>query len=100
MNYFKFVEFSKCTELRTTPIDQYYMGVGLFRILKKCIELVLKIKKVRTTPFDQYFLAICKNQKVRWSRVVLARGSKPAQNVKILIFGSPWYFFNPMEHKN
>jgi hypothetical protein len=41
MILFKFIKFIKCTELRTTPFDQYSMGV-----------------KVCTTPIEQYFLGI------------------------------------------
>ena len=35
------INFLKCTELRTTPFEQYSIGIGL-----------------RTTPFSQYFLGV------------------------------------------
>ena len=41
MNLFKFTKISKCTDLRTTPIEQYFLGVQL-----------------RTTPFDQYYMGV------------------------------------------
>ena len=41
MIFSTFYKISKCTDLRTTPIDQYFLGV-----------------EVRTTPFDQYFLGV------------------------------------------
>jgi hypothetical protein len=41
MIFCKIYKISKCTDLRTTPIEQYFLGIEL-----------------RTTPFDQYFLGI------------------------------------------
>ena len=38
---FRIYQISKCTELRTTPIEQYFLGIDL-----------------RTTPFHQYFLGV------------------------------------------
>jgi hypothetical protein len=46
--------------LRTTPFDQYFLGVGIFKKVSNRVELALKDQKVRTTPFDQYFLGIGK----------------------------------------
>ena len=62
MNFINFIEFIKCTESRTTPFDQYYMGADFFKKSIKVVELALNltralkslIKKVRTTPFSQY----------------------------------------------
>ena len=42
--------------LRTTPFDQYFMGIDFFKNWPNRVELVLKKYKLRTTPFDQYFL--------------------------------------------
>ena len=46
-----FLKILNCTDLRTTPFDQYSMGVDL-----------------RTTPIEQYFLGFGINliKKVRW----------------------------------
>ena len=49
-------------ELRTTPFDQYFLGV-----------------EVRSTPFNQYFLGFCKIDK---KCVELDQGSKDAQGLK------------------
>ena len=41
MNFNQNLKISKCTDLRTTPIYQYFLGF-----------------EVRTTPFSQYFLGV------------------------------------------
>ena len=73
MNLFEFVEISKCTDLRTTPFYQYYMGVDL-----------------RTTPFGQYFLGIGLFQK--WSNCVeLAfKSFKSAYHPIWSVFSGDW----------
>jgi hypothetical protein len=48
--------------LRTTPFHQYYMGVGFF-------DFSRILQKVRTTPFHQYYMGVGlfkKLIKVRW----------------------------------
>ena len=66
--FVKFSKILKCTDLRTTPIeqyflgghlrttpfDQYFLGIDFFKNLPNRVELVLKIIKLRTTPFEQY----------------------------------------------
>ena len=63
------INFLKCTELRTTPFEQYSIGIGLrttpfsqyflgVDFFKKWPNRVELIKKVRTTPIDQYFLGV------------------------------------------
>ena len=52
--FVKFSKILKCTDLRTTPIEQYFLGPHL-----------------RTTPIEQYFLGFCKNRSKK--RVALAQ---------------------------
>ena len=67
--FVEFIKFAKCTDLRTTPFDQYFLGT-----------------KVCTTPFDQYSMGVglFEYLKVRWTRVAKIKKCVPPHLTSIL----------------